>query len=79
MRHDARISECAAGGSHAQVGAPLQVLDAAAFRFDEEGVAWDGHRPSNAQLAGAREEFIVSFGSCSSEEPLQELRKQELS
>ena len=66
------------GGSRAQVRATLEETHAAAFRFDDAGVAWHGHRLSNAQLAAAREEFIVSFGSCSFEEPLQELRKLEL-
>jgi hypothetical protein len=66
------------GGSRAQVRATLEETDAAALRFDDEGVAWHGHRLSNAQLAAAREEFIVSFGSCSFEEPLQELGKLEL-
>ena len=65
-------------GSPAQVRATLEETDAAAFRFDDTGVSWHGHRLSNAQLAAAREEFIVSFGSCSFEEPLQELRKLEL-
>lgn len=66
------------GGSQAAVCATLEEQDAAAFRFHDAGVIWHEHRLSNAQLAAARAEFIVSFGSCSFEEPMQELRNREL-
>ena len=45
------------------------------FRFDDEGVAWHGHRLSVDQLREARERFAMSFGSCSFEEPLGDLRR----
>jgi hypothetical protein len=66
------------GGYRMLVRATLEESDAAAFRFDDAGAAWHGQRLSNAQLAASRDEFIVSFGSCSFEEPLQELRNLEL-
>jgi hypothetical protein len=49
--------------------------DGAAFRFDESGVEWKGRRVANDGIAAARRGFAVSFGSCSFEEPLGDLRK----
>jgi hypothetical protein len=54
-----------------------QLLDessAAAFRFDEEGVSWREHRWSNEHLRRTRHEFAISFGSCSFQEPLDDLK-----
>jgi hypothetical protein len=45
------------------------------FRFDDEGVAWHGHRLSVDQLREARERFAMSFGSCSFEEPTGDLQR----
>jgi hypothetical protein len=49
--------------------------DGAAFRFDESGVEWKGHRVATDGIAAARRRFAVSFGSCSFEEPLEDLHK----
>jgi hypothetical protein len=49
--------------------------DGAAFRFDESGVEWKGHRLAADGIAAARRGFAVSFGSCSFEEPLEDLQK----
>jgi hypothetical protein len=43
-----------------------------ALTFDEESIAWRGHRLSTAELAASRA-FAISFGSCSFEEPVGEL------
>jgi len=54
-----------------------QILDEEspqAFRFDGSGVSWQDHRIGQDALAGARRELIVSFGSCSFTEPLEELQ-----
>jgi hypothetical protein len=48
--------------------------DARAFAFDEEGAAWRGHRVSTQALRTMRREFATSFGSCSFEEPIGDLR-----
>jgi hypothetical protein len=45
-----------------------------AFRFDARGVDWRDHRIGHDVLAGARQDLIVSFGSCSFTEPLEELQ-----
>lgn len=58
----------------------LQETRVDAFQFDESygsvghGVAWGGHRIDAEQLRRAREQFAMSFGSCSFEEPLSDLR-----
>ena len=45
-----------------------------AFRFDARGVSWRDHRIGHDALASARQHLIVSFGSCSFTEPLEELQ-----
>jgi hypothetical protein len=49
--------------------------DVAAFRFDDGGAEWKGRRVSADGIAEARRRFAVSFGSCSFEEPLDDLRE----
>lgn len=46
-----------------------------AFRFDSKTAAWRNHELSVEQLDRARAEFLLSFGSCSFEEPMAELEK----
>ncbi|MGO9258373.1 MAG: hypothetical protein ACLQU1_18965 [Bryobacteraceae bacterium] len=58
------------GGTRWDVEATLQETSAEAFRWDADGVSWHGHRLSTAQIAAARAEFAISFGSCSFEEPI---------
>jgi hypothetical protein len=53
----------------------LEETDPAAFQFDENGFAWKGHRLSASQIHSARREFAHSFGSCSFEEPVADLRE----
>jgi hypothetical protein len=45
------------------------------FVFDDSGVAWHGHHLAIETISLARRDFVVSFGSCSFEEPLNDLRK----
>jgi len=45
-----------------------------AFHFDEAEVRWHSHRLTTAQLRTAREQFAISFGSCSFEEPIDDLK-----
>lgn len=49
--------------------------DAQAFAFDDDGAGWRGHRVSTDALRVMRREFATSFGSCSFEEPIGDLRK----
>ena len=50
----------------------------AAFRFPDHGVTWHNEILSNAQLLRARQSFCLSFGSCSFEEPVDDLRVLQL-
>ncbi len=44
------------------------------FEFTDLGVAWKGRRIDNTRLARTRETLALSFGSCSFEEPVEDLR-----
>lgn len=52
----------------------LEDEDRTHFVIDDEGAAWCKHRITTDEIEQARERFVASFGSCSFEEPLQELR-----
>lgn len=56
----------------------LEERDAAAFRVDADGITWRGRRVSTGEIARAREGYATSFGSCSFEEPVQELAALDL-
>lgn len=45
------------------------------FNFVEDELRWSGHSITAEQIAAAREQLALSFGSCSFEEPVAELRK----
>ncbi len=53
----------------------LEERDAAALQFSEHDLFWNDHRITTAQVEEARREFAHSFGSCSFEEPVTELRE----
>jgi hypothetical protein len=44
------------------------------FGFEQTEVRWRGCRISNRELASARNSFCFSFGSCSFQEPIDDLR-----
>ena len=46
----------------------------AAFAWDEKGVAWRGHCIGNKQIAAARKSFCQTVGSCSFQEPTDNLK-----
>jgi hypothetical protein len=55
----------------------LEVLEessAEAFQVESAGIAWNGERLGLADLERARQEVIVSFGSCSFVEPINDLQ-----
>lgn len=62
------------GGDEPSVLATLEETSAGAFRFDSAGVGWHGHRLSAGDLADARARFAIGFGSCSFEEPVEDLK-----
>jgi hypothetical protein len=62
------------GASLADVEAVLREQDEAAFRFEDEGLAWRRLHASTDELAAARRDCAGSFGSCSFAEPVADLR-----
>lgn len=52
----------------------LREDDPRAFAFDDDGASWRGHRVSTDALRKMRRDFATSFGSCSFEEPIGDLR-----
>ncbi|MGE5232388.1 MAG: hypothetical protein ACM3NS_11645 [Deltaproteobacteria bacterium] len=52
----------------------LEETSADTFRFGEEGVEWRTHRLSEAELRHTRRRSAMAFGSCSFQEPLDDLR-----
>ncbi len=48
--------------------------DASRFQFDEEWFGWRQFHVTTDQVAAARRQFVVSFGSCSFDEPRDDLR-----
>jgi hypothetical protein len=63
-----------AGTEEATVAELLEETSAAEFRFDDGGVTWRGLGLKNEQLTRARE-LLVAFGSCSFEQPLEDLNR----
>lgn len=68
--------------AHLEAGLPdsrvLEVVEESssrAFRFHPNGIDWRGHWISNSQIAETRQCWATTFGSCSFEEPLHELRQ----
>lgn len=49
--------------------------DPRAFAFSDEGAWWRGDQVSTAELRAMRRDFATSFGSCSFEEPISDLRE----
>lgn len=68
----------AEGAEAGELAALLGEKDAGAFRFGADGVAWRQRRISRARLEAVRREFAVGFGSCSFEEPRQDLEEAKL-
>ncbi len=52
----------------------LKEEDARHFQFAPDALAWRGHAASLDDVGHAREAFAISFGSCSFEEPMDDLR-----
>jgi len=49
--------------------------DPHAFAFDDDGASWRGHRVSTEDIITMRRDFATSFGSCSFEEPIGDLKE----
>ena len=57
-----------------EVQAILEDEQAAHLQFDEDGFAWNGVRATTQEITAARQTAILSFGSCSFDEPCDDLR-----
>ena len=57
-----------------QVQAILEDEDPASFSFDDGGLRWRSLSVTMEQVEAARREFAISFGSCSFDEPRDDLR-----
>src|ERR1035437_1192601 len=55
--------------------ATLEEQAPGAFHFDDRAAAWHVHVLTTEQLREAREQFAISFGSCSFEEPIHDLHQ----
>jgi hypothetical protein len=45
-----------------------------AFAFADDAITWSGHIAMTEEIASARRDFAISFGSCSFEEPVADLK-----
>lgn len=52
----------------------LEEKDPKAFQFEADGLRWRGRSLSLDKLRSLRERFAISFGSCSFEEPVEDLK-----
>jgi hypothetical protein len=56
----------------------LESQEAYDFEFDEEGFNWHDFSLSNEKITEARKKFMVSYGSCSFDEPIDDLKMMDL-
>jgi hypothetical protein len=52
----------------------LEDEDPADFRFDDDGLSWRYLHATTHEVAAARKRGVISFGSCSFDEPREDLR-----
>lgn len=53
----------------------LDESEVANFDVSDDAIVWRGLKVTSAQMRETRERFAISFGSCSFEEPLSDLRE----
>lgn len=58
-----------------RAAAIIESRDAGEFHFTPEGVRWDGLFLEDTDLAESREGFALSYGSCSFDEPIDDLKR----
>jgi hypothetical protein len=56
-----------------ELGELLEEASPLAFKVTDDSIAWRGHRLDLPALRRAREQVVISFGSCSFTEPMGEL------
>jgi hypothetical protein len=70
----AGILASARGLDGAEVREIIEEEDATSFVFTDDGLRWRSHRASVTEIEVARRSAVVSFGSCSIDEPRDDLR-----
>jgi hypothetical protein len=60
--------------SQKEIQAIVEDEDPSSFKFDESGLSWRHLSATNQQIESARQNGSISFGSCSFDEPRQDLR-----
>jgi hypothetical protein len=63
-----------AGIDEKQVIAILGESSVDAFSISDDSLSWGPHRLSLDQIEASRSRFALSFGSCSFEEPIEDLK-----
>lgn len=63
-----------AGMDHSTLMQLLDETDPQAFAFRNDGLLWRNWRASTDEVIRARRDFVHSFGSCSFEEPVSDLK-----
>jgi hypothetical protein len=63
-----------AGFGQKEANAALEESSADVFQFEDDSVVWRSRRLAIDQIAQARAKFAISFGSCSFEEPIEDLK-----
>lgn len=56
-----------------QLIAVLQNTDASSIQISDEAITFNGNPLTSREIASVRKEFAISFGSCSFEEPIEDL------
>ena len=67
------------GGDEAALVELLNEEDAGALQFTDDAVLWRNHVLDRELLSRTRSEFALSFGSCSYQEPIEDLKALKLS
>jgi hypothetical protein len=61
--------------AQATIAAVLDESDPNGFEWDDDAVTWREHRVDAGELTAMRQQAARSFGSCSFEEPIEDLRQ----
>ena len=69
-----RLSGTFRGLDEVTLRAVIADEDPSHFRFTDDRLSWKDAAASTAEIAAARRDFVTSFGSCSFDEPRDDLR-----
>ena len=63
------------GAAEAELLAMIEQCEVTGLRFHDAAVHWHGHSIGTEVIEECRQQFAISFGSCSFEEPMNDLRE----